>query len=116
MVTSQASGSDDPPTRHCWKPADARRRDVSCQACPWVDVESCLALWKPRRRDRPHSRDPAATHHTVTPSMKTVLEAEVVLTDPIGALLAGFILQIVTTPLVATVATEIGNVATSIGF
>ena len=50
------------------------------------------------------------------PRLKTVLEAEVVLTDPIGALLAGFILQIVTTPLVATVATEIGNVATSIGF
>ncbi len=52
----------------------------------------------------------------VRPRLKTVLEAEGVLIDPIGALLAGFVLQIVTTPVVATVATEIGNVATSIGF
>ena len=50
------------------------------------------------------------------PRLKTVLEAEGVLIDPIGALLAGFVLQIVIAPAVTTVAAEIGAIAASIGF
>ena len=51
------------------------------------------------------------------PRLKTILEAEGVLIDPIGALLAGFILQlVVTAPFVETLAKETAGVAVSIGF
>ena len=50
------------------------------------------------------------------PRLKTILEAEGVLIDPIGALLAGFILQLVTVPGVGTLASETAGVAVSIGF
>jgi NhaP-type Na+/H+ or K+/H+ antiporter len=50
------------------------------------------------------------------PRLKTILEAEGVLIDPIGALLAGFILQLVIVPGVTTLASETAGVALSIGF
>jgi len=50
------------------------------------------------------------------PRLKTILEAEGVLIDPIGALLAAFILQLVTVPAVTTLASETAGVALSIGF
>ena len=50
------------------------------------------------------------------PRLKTILEAEGVLIDPVGALLAGFILQVVTVPGVTTLASETAGVALSIGF
>ena len=50
------------------------------------------------------------------PRLKTILEAEGVLIDPIGALLAGFILQLVIQPDVMTLAAETGGIAVSIGF
>ena len=50
------------------------------------------------------------------PRLKTVLEAEGVLIDPMGALLAGFVLPVVTTPEVLTVAAEVWTVTLSIGF
>ena len=50
------------------------------------------------------------------PRLKTILEAEGVLIDPIGALLAGSILQLVTVPGVGTLASETAGVAVSIGF
>ena len=48
------------------------------------------------------------------PRLKTILEAEGALIDPIGALLAAFVLQVVATPAVGTVTTEIFFVAGSI--
>ena len=50
------------------------------------------------------------------PRLKTILEAEGVLIDPIGALLAGFILQLVIRPGVSTLAAQTGGIAVSIGF
>ena len=50
------------------------------------------------------------------PRLKTILEAEGVLIDPIGALLAGFILQLVTRPGVRTFASQTAGVVGSIGF
>jgi NhaP-type Na+/H+ or K+/H+ antiporter len=50
------------------------------------------------------------------PRVKTVLEAEGVLIDPIGALAAGFILQFVVAPRVMTLASETLSVIVSIGF
>ena len=50
------------------------------------------------------------------PRPKTILEAEGVLIDPMGALLAVFMLQIVTNPAVSTLAFEIGTVAASLAF
>ena len=50
------------------------------------------------------------------PRLKTILEAEGVLIDPIGALLAGFILQLVTRPGVRTLASQTAGVVGSIGF
>ena len=50
------------------------------------------------------------------PRLKTILEAEGVLIDPIGALLAAFVLQVVAAPVVGTVAAEVFAVAASIGF
>ena len=50
------------------------------------------------------------------PRLKTILEAEGVLIDPIGALLAGFILQLVIRPGVRTLAAQTGDIAVSIGF
>lgn len=50
------------------------------------------------------------------PRIKTVLEAEGVLIDPIGALLAGFILSIVIVPQVVTLASQTAVVIASIGF
>jgi len=50
------------------------------------------------------------------PRLKTILEAEGVLIDPIGALLAAFVLQIVATPAVGTVAAEAFAIAGSISF
>jgi NhaP-type Na+/H+ or K+/H+ antiporter/Trk K+ transport system NAD-binding subunit len=50
------------------------------------------------------------------PRLKTILEAEGVLIDPIGALLAGFILQLLIRPGVMTLAAETGGIAVSIGF
>jgi len=50
------------------------------------------------------------------PRLKTILEAEGVLIDPIGALLAAFVLQVVATPAVGTVTKEIFFVAGSISF
>ena len=50
------------------------------------------------------------------PRLKTILEAEGVLIDPVGALLAGFILQMVTKPDVPTLASETLGVVVSIGF
>jgi|TARA_B100002003_G_scaffold198251_1_gene188860 NhaP-type Na+/H+ or K+/H+ antiporter len=50
------------------------------------------------------------------PRLKTILEAESVLIDPIGALLAGFILQLVTRPSVTNLASQTWDVALSIGF
>ena len=48
------------------------------------------------------------------PRLKTILEAEGVLIDPVGALLAVFMLQIVTNPGVSTLAVEIGALAASL--
>ncbi|MDP6582255.1 MAG: cation:proton antiporter, partial [Vicinamibacterales bacterium] len=50
------------------------------------------------------------------PRLKTILEAEGVLIDPIGALLAGFILQLVTGQGETSLASQTGDVALSIGF
>jgi len=50
------------------------------------------------------------------PRLKTILEAEGVLIDPIGALLAGFILQVVIVPGTTTLASEAAHAALSIGF
>jgi len=50
------------------------------------------------------------------PRLKTILEAEGVLIDPVGALLAGFILQLVTRPGVRTLASQTAGVVGSIGF
>ena len=50
------------------------------------------------------------------PRLRTVLEAEGVLIDPIGALLAASALQVVTTPAVGTLASQAGLVALSLGF
>ena len=50
------------------------------------------------------------------PRLRTILEAEGVLIDPIGALLAVSVLQIVTAPAVETIAAEAGLVAASLGF
>ena len=46
----------------------------------------------------------------LNPRLKTILEAEGVLIDPIGALVAVFMLQVVTTPAVATLAVGIGTI------
>ncbi len=50
------------------------------------------------------------------PRVKTILEAEGVLVDPIGALLAGFLLHLVTAPGITTLASETANVLVSVGF
>ena len=50
------------------------------------------------------------------PRLKTILEAEGVLIDPIGALLAGFILQLVIRPGLMTLAAQTGGITISIGF
>ena len=50
------------------------------------------------------------------PRLKTILEAEGVLIDPIGALLAGFILQLVTGLSMTTLASQTAGVVGSIGF
>ena len=48
------------------------------------------------------------------PRLKTILEAEGVLIDPIGALLAGFVLQLVIRPGVMTLAAQTGGISVSI--
>jgi NhaP-type Na+/H+ or K+/H+ antiporter len=50
------------------------------------------------------------------PRLRTILEAEGVLIDPIGALLAASVLQVITAPAVETITTETGLVALSLGF
>ena len=50
------------------------------------------------------------------PRVKTILEAEGVLIDPIGALLAGFLLHLVTAPRITTLASETANMMVSVGF
>ena len=50
------------------------------------------------------------------PRLRTILEAEGVLIDPIGALLAVSVLQVVTRPALDTVAHEAGLVAASLSF
>lgn len=50
------------------------------------------------------------------PRLKTVLEAEGVLIDPIGALLAAFVLHVVATPAVDTLAHAAQQVAVGVGF
>ena len=50
------------------------------------------------------------------PRLRTVLEAEGVFIDPIGALLAVFVLQIVAAPMVETLRAEAQLVAVSLGF
>ena len=50
------------------------------------------------------------------PRLRTVLEAEGVFIDPIGALLAVFVLQIVAAPMVDTLRAEAQLVAASLGF
>ena len=50
------------------------------------------------------------------PRVRTLLEAEAVLLDPIGALLAAFVLQAVTVPAVGALASEAVAVAGSIAF
>ena len=50
------------------------------------------------------------------PRLRTILEAEGVFIDPIGALLAAALLQIVVTPLPETLAAEAQLVAASLGF
>jgi NhaP-type Na+/H+ or K+/H+ antiporter len=50
------------------------------------------------------------------PRVKTILEAEGVLIDPVGALLAGFLLQLVIAPRLTTFASETLGVVVSIGF
>ncbi len=50
------------------------------------------------------------------PRMRTILEAEGVLIDPIGALLAAFVLQVVAAPTVGTIAAQGFGVAASIAF
>ena len=50
------------------------------------------------------------------PRVKTILEAEGVLIDPVGALLAGFLLHLVIAPRLTTFASETLGVAVSIGF
>ena len=50
------------------------------------------------------------------PRLRTILEAEGVLIDPIGALLVVFVLQIVTRPALDTVTHEAGLVAASLSF
>lgn len=50
------------------------------------------------------------------PRLRTVLEAEGVFIDPIGALLAAAVLQVVAAPMVETLAAEAQLVAASLGF
>ena len=50
------------------------------------------------------------------PRMRTILEAEGVFIDPVGALLAAGLLQIVLTPVPETLAAEAQRVAASLGF
>ena len=50
------------------------------------------------------------------PRVKTILEAEGVLIDPVGALLAGFLLHLVIAPRLTSFASETLGVAVSIGF
>lgn len=50
------------------------------------------------------------------PRVKTILEAEGVLIDPVGALLAGFLLQLVIAPRLTTFASETLGVVISMGF
>lgn len=50
------------------------------------------------------------------PRVRTLLEAEAVLLDPIGAILAAFVLQAVTVPAVGSLASEAGAVVGSIAF
>ena len=50
------------------------------------------------------------------PRLRTTLEAEGVLIDPIGALLAAAVLQVVTRPAVDTLASEAGQIAASLSF
>jgi NhaP-type Na+/H+ or K+/H+ antiporter len=50
------------------------------------------------------------------PRVKTILEAEGVLIDPVGALLAGFLLQLIIAPRLTTFASETLGVVVSIGF
>jgi NhaP-type Na+/H+ or K+/H+ antiporter len=50
------------------------------------------------------------------PRVKTILEAEGVLIDPVGALLAGFLLQLVIAPRLTTFASETLGVVISVGF
>jgi NhaP-type Na+/H+ or K+/H+ antiporter len=50
------------------------------------------------------------------PRLRTVLEAEGVFIDPIGALLAAAVLQVVAAPMVGTLAAEAQLVAASLGF
>lgn len=50
------------------------------------------------------------------PRLRTVLEAEGVFIDPIGALLAAAVLQVVTAPMVETLTAEVKLVAASLSF
>ena len=50
------------------------------------------------------------------PRLRTILEAEGVLIDPVGALLAASALQVVTAPAVGTLASQAALVAASLGF
>ena len=50
------------------------------------------------------------------PRLRTVLEAEGVFIDPIGALLAVAVLQVVAAPMVETITAEVQLVAASLGF
>ena len=50
------------------------------------------------------------------PRLRTILEAEGVFIDPIGALLAAAVLQVVVSPALGTAAAEVWLVATSLGF
>ena len=50
------------------------------------------------------------------PRVKTILEAEGVLIDPVGALLAGFLLHVITAPQITTLASQTTGAAVSVGF
>lgn len=50
------------------------------------------------------------------PRVKTILEAEGVLIDPVGALLAGFLLHVITAPQITTLASQTTGAAISVGF
>ena len=50
------------------------------------------------------------------PRVKTILEAEGVLIDPVGALLAGFLLHVITAPQITTLASQTTAAAVSVGF